>query len=367
MLVAANLDCETVWAGGPALAAAVRARLALMATTMRVFAEDGDDLWLPAPVDAARLAGPGPRPRLIADAPDVRSPAPPGPGDARGPRGAGDERAPASTIEAHLRARPGDLRRAWAHDARFVPAEVAAIARTVNDRRFAARLADELGVGLPGARIVRSADELAAHLAAGGAHAGKGAWVAKAIWSAAGRDRVRRAEPTLDGPTRTRVERLLAIHGALAFEPWMPRLLDLGQAGTVAADGTVDLAPPHRGLVDPGGVVRGIVLDDGARLESSEVEQLARVARAAGAALVAAGYTGPFVVDAFLYDLGDNRRAMHPLCELNARLTFGLIARAWAALVGAPLTLGLGGPAPDGAIPLVLDDAGAAAAWIAVG
>ena len=328
MIVAANLDCEAVWAGAP-LPAAVAARLALLATTMRVFAEEGDDLWVHAPVAAACIPD-EPRPRLISGA------------------------LPAGAL----------VRRAWAADPRFAPADAAAIARRVNDRRFAAALARELGVALPGATIVESVDALAAHLAAGGADASPdGSWVAKSLWSAAGRDRVRRRGAALDEATRTRLARLLAVHGALAFEPWMPRLVDVGQGGDVAADGTVTLRPPHRGLVDAGGVVRGIALDGGAALEPAERDQLAAAARAAGQALAAASYAGPFVVDGFVH--GDaGRRALHPMCELNARLTFGLVARAWADRLGAPITLGLGGPRPGGARPLVLDDTGAPAAWI---
>jgi hypothetical protein len=128
--------------------------------------------------------------------------------------------------------------------------------------------------------------------------------------------------------------------------------------------GTVTLLPPHRGLVDATGTVRGIVLDDGALLDPAERTHLANTARAAGAALSAAGYRGPFVIDAFLHGTA-HHRALHPLCELNARLTFGLVARAWAQRLGAPLTLGLGGAAPDGSIPLVLDENGAGAAWLA--
>ena len=46
-----NLDCEVEWAGGPALPAAVIARLALLATTLRVFVDDDRErLWLPAPI-----------------------------------------------------------------------------------------------------------------------------------------------------------------------------------------------------------------------------------------------------------------------------------------------------------------------------
>src|SRR5688572_11925117 len=148
MIVVGNLDCETVWAGGPPLPAAVAGRLALLATTMRVFTEDGDALWLPAAVDAARIpADGGPHPALITGA------------------------LPAGAA----------IRRVWAADERFAAADgvAAAIARIVNDRRFSARLAVELGVALPGARIVSSAAELAEHLAHGGADASPdGSWVA---------------------------------------------------------------------------------------------------------------------------------------------------------------------------------------------
>jgi hypothetical protein len=364
-MIVANLDCEVVWASGPALPAALAARLALLATTLRVFAgggegegegkgsgetgegrrETGDGvLWVPAPVHA-RWRPPGdagPAPRLVWGAP----PLPSGDGDVLGDDSRGRR----------------DVR--WADDARVAPADRAAVARAVNDRRFAAALATEIGVALPGARVVTSVEELAAHLGAGGASGSPtGTWVAKAVWTAAGRDRVRRIGDVLDDATRTRVARLIAVHGALVFEPWMTRTIDVGQGGHVGADGAVRLVPPHRGLVDDGGVIRGIVVDDGAALEPAERAQLADTATAAGRALAAAGYAGPFVVDAFVHE-HDGRRRLHPLCELNARLTFGLVARAWAERRGARLTLGLGGPLPDGGTPLVLDENQTPTAWV---
>src|SRR5262245_47369205 len=137
MRVVANLDCEAVWAGAP-LPAAVAARLALLATTLRVYCGDGDELWLPAAVEPACLpADDFPHPRFVSGARP-----------------------------------PAEVRLAWADDGD--------VARRVNDRRFAAALATALGVALPGARIVTTVDELAAHLAAGGAAGSPdGAWVAK--------------------------------------------------------------------------------------------------------------------------------------------------------------------------------------------
>ncbi len=327
-----NLDCEVVWAGGAALPAAVTARLAILATTLRVLDDDADLLWLPAAVpDGCIPDDGGPRPRLC-----------------WGPMPSG----------------PFAARLAWGVDRRVSDLSAAAVARGVNDRRFAAALAAGLGIALPGARTITTVDELIEHLAAGAASASPtGAWVVKAAWTAAGRERVRRTGDRIDAATRTRVERLLAVHGALVFEPWMARTLDVGQGGHVLPGGAVAILPPHRGLVDDGGVVRGIVIDDGAALEDSEREQLAEVALAAGRALGAAGYLGPFVVDAFVHEHG-GRRALHPLCELNARWTFGLVARAWADRRGAPLTLGLGGAMPPGGTALVIDENGAPAAWV---
>lgn len=328
MIVVGNLDCEVTWAGGPPLPGAVTARLALLATTLRVFARDDDDrLWLPAPVDPAQVPAAGaPRPRLVA-----------------GPVPAGDDLLPWGAL---------------------APTDVA-VARAVNDRRFAAVVAADLGVALPGARVVTSVDELRAHLAAGGAGASPtGAWVAKAPLTAAGRDRVRRRGDALDPPTATRLERLLARAGALVFEPWMARTLDVGQGGVVVAADRVELSPPHRAHCDAAGVIRGLVVDDGAALEPGERATLAATATAVGHRLAAAGYRGRFVVDAFVHDAGGARR-LHPLCEINARLTFGLVARAWAERRGHPIVLGLDGDVPAGGEPLVFASDGRPAAWLA--
>ncbi|MBP6847263.1 MAG: hypothetical protein KA201_26115 [Kofleriaceae bacterium] len=358
-LIVGNLDCEVAWAGGPALPAAVTARLALLATTLRVFADHDDDrLWLPAPVAPTAVPIDGaPRPRLE-----------------HGPL----RRAAARHLTAWgaLAARDADhdhdhapppappaADAGWRELVRALPPAPAAIARAASDRRLALALAAELGVGLPGARAVASVDELRAHLAAGGAAASPtGAWVAKAPLTAAGRDRVRRTGPDVDAATATRLGRLLAVHGALVVEPWMARTLDVGQAGVVLAADRALLLPPHRGVCDGAGVVRALLVDDAAALPPAHARALAAATAAVAARLGALGYRGPFVVDAFAHADG-----FHPLGEINPRLTFGLVARAWAEHVGQPLLLGLGGPPPPGARPLVHAPDGSAAAWCHAG
>ena len=78
-------------------------------------------------------------------------------------------------------------------------------------------------------------------------------------------------------------------------------------------------------------------------------------------ALRGAGYHGPFAIDAFAYRDGAARR-FHPVCEINARYSFGWIAHALAARLG---TTKLGfGRAPDGA-RLLLDAPGGVTVWSA--
>lgn len=201
-------------------------------------------------------------------------------------------------------------------------------AKHVNDRRFALALAQRLGCALPGARVIASPDDI--DLA--------GPWVAKAPWTTAGRDRCfgtgRELPPEL--------ARLLAAHGELVVEPWLDRTADFAICG----DTEGRLLPPHRLITSERGTFRGIALGEGPA-------ELIDVARAVGDALRAAGYRGPFGVDAFVHAGG-----LHPLCEINARHTFGHVAHALARRRGAK-TLGLGPHAPPGATVLV-----DGAAWI---
>ena len=324
MLVAhANLDCESTW-GGLALPVAVQQRISLYGTLLGALApvdapddferqrrEDLDgkaraqlelELWTPAPVDPARLQLPW-RPRLRTGTP---------------PR--------------------ADL--AWADPA----------ARAANDRRLAHHVVAQHGLALPGSRVITRVDDL--ELA--------GEWIAKLPWTAAGRDRCRgRGAPTPD--QRTRLERLLAVCGALVVEPWCERIVDVGVCATVDPHGVVTAHPPHGLLTDPRGGFLGIDLA-GARLEPGEHAQLAAMVAAAGAAISGTGYAGRFAIDAFAYRAGGERR-FHPLCEINARTTFGWVA--WACAAWTQTTrLGFGEP-PDGARVLIAPGSDRVTAWIA--
>ena len=67
-----------------------------------------------------------------------------------------------------------------------------------------------------------------------------------------------------------------------------------------------------------------------------------------GSQLAQDGYRGPFGIDGFVYRGSDGQTRVHPLCEINARLSFGFVARALARHREAgAVTLRLGsGPIP---------------------
>ncbi len=306
-VVHANLDCEAVWAGAP-LPPAVARRISHYAALLAALAPAGAEVevWAPAAVDPARLLSPPPW------------------------------KAPAMRVGAPPRAEAR-----WADPA----------ARAANDRRLALAVAAAHGAALPGQRTIASADEIEL----------PGPWVCKAPWTAAGRDRCRGAGPPT-AEQRTRIERLLARGGELVLEPWCERIADAGVCARVDAAGRVEAHPPHSLLADARGGFLGIDLAPPA-LEPAELERLAELVSAAGAALAGLGYAGPFAVDAFAYrDPGGGRR-FRPLCEINARLSFGWIARALADRLG---TRRLGfGPPPPGARVLVAPAGDGITAWCA--
>ncbi|HET7501367.1 MAG TPA: hypothetical protein VFK02_10205 [Kofleriaceae bacterium] len=312
-----NLDCEARWAG-VALPAAVARRISLYAALFAACAPDDatpHHVWVPAPIDPGRLVShPGWTPPVVR---------------------AGD---PPTALDAW-----------WADPA----------ARAANDRSGTLAIAQALGVALPGARLIGSLPELDAHVAAfAGATARP--WICKARWTAAGRDRARGVGGAVEGELRRRLARMFDRLGPLVFEPWLDRVADLGVCGEIDPGGAVRLAEPHRLISDPRGGFLGIELTAIDRALAGPLETTARAA--AGRLAETTGYRGPFAIDAFVYrDAGAHH--LHPLCELNARHTFGWIARGLAARLGTR-RLGLDAP-PHGATVLIAPGDDGVTAWCA--
>lgn len=376
----------------PAPSRGALATASALATLLRGFAREGDRLWTPVPVEPERL-------------PDV--PGLPRPVLESGPW------AQLSAVEAWLAwaETPAAVaaREAWKvappepargsggplHELlwRLPPASPSVVAR-VHHRGFALETARGLGLALPDARLVETVEELAAHLEAGGAAASPaGGWVVKAPLSAAGRDRyIHPSAPKVSDTgspkmpdtfpaARRRLERLFARHGPLLFEPWMERSEDFGLAAVLGPEG-LRVVGFHRLLVDPRGGFAGVELEarfsglEEALRDAPEEESALwrRSLEGVAAALAEAGYTGPFGIDGYRHRAAGGTSRLHPLGEINARMTFGLVGRCLADRVGEALgwpaagrvRLTVGRQAPEGRdVTLLLPgDDGSPGAWL---
>ncbi|HKE15313.1 MAG TPA: hypothetical protein VKB80_10630 [Kofleriaceae bacterium] len=355
-LLVANLDGEIELARAhtpgphPDLSAAASRLVGPAASHMALLARPGDRLWLPAPappeamcaaareraiaVETGRLGDVAPARELCAWAET-------GAVSALRARAAADRDAPARDAAADRGAAADRDAAALATAADWRAAlwllrPPPDLAGRVNHRGFALALALDRGWALPGARAVRDVAELEQHLAGGGAGAGLDrAWLLKAPLSAAGRERHRGG--ALGRGERVRIERLLGRFGELVFEPWVDRVADLACAGLVHPGG-VRLFAPHRLDNDPRGVFRAAVIDDAGAGGPAHQHRdaVCEAAAASGEALAAAGYRGPFSVDAYLWRDRLGALRLQRLSEINARLSFGLLARIAAEDAGAP-------------------------------
>lgn len=359
--IVGNLDAENellrrVRPRAPALPVLLRGRLAAAATLLRGLARDGDRLWTPQPVDPVRVldAAGLPRVALVEGAllPGPRLPwcATPSALD-----GALPDPSPAPRGDAWL-----DL--LWG----TAPPAADVVARVV-DRRFAWRLAQELGVALPGSLPLTSLGALRVHLRSQRPDA---PWVLKPCFSAAGRGQWHGAGiAALDDEGRARgLERVFFEQGTLLYEPRCERVADFGACAFVDARGTVAWWGAHRQLVDRLGHFLGVVVGGESPspvvgLRPDEESRMREVVEAVGRRLAREGFRGAFGIDAWRH-LVDGAERFHPFGELNPRLGFGLVAHllarrveAAAGMRGVALRFGTAArgqpPAGEGVVPLL--------------
>lgn len=264
-------------------------RISGLADQLRVFTREGDRLWVPG------SARPEPADEVLAwcETPEAVA-------LRKRPRRVSDEDGPLHEILWHL------------------PTASPEVVAAVNHRSFHLQVARELGCALPGARMVESLSDLKI----------PGPWVVKAPYSASGRSRyIHRESAVLADPKAVRtVERLFELHGPLLFEPWMDRTADFGCSALLTPSGLRVLGF-HRQMVDVKGQFGGVVIRETPPGMTEAVEGVAR-------ALERAGYAGPFGIDAWEYRTPDGNLAFNPLGEINARMTFGLVARVAAERPG---------------------------------
>jgi hypothetical protein len=286
--------------------------VARMAPLLRVFARDGDRLWSPAP-------GPDLESGPLLDLPPAEDvlawcETPAAVEHRRGPR-----RPAAIAWDAPL----CDL--LWQ-----LPTPSPAVVAAVHHRAFHLQVAQEIGCALPSARMVESLAELD-QLSL------PRSWIVKAPLSASGRNRYIERDghgrARTDPKTRTTLERLFDLHGPLLFEPWMDRIADYGVSALLTHD-ELRIVGIHGQRVDRKGQFAGIELQP--NLIERDRNHLLETVEAVALALRRAGYVGPFGIDAWSYR-EDGVVVLNPLGEINARMTFGLVAWVWAERTGNSL------------------------------
>ena len=288
-----------------------------LATLLRVFAREGDRLWLPAPVEPERIA-------TIPGLPlTVLSSGTPEPADELL---AWCETQQAAALRKQPRVPASDLP---LHELLWhLPVPPPAVVAKVHHRAFHLQVAEELGCALPGARMVDSFPELERILPSASP-----AWVVKAPLSASGRSRyIERNGPLLSNSKSQRtVERLFEAHGPLLFEPWMDRTADFG-CSALLTESWFRIVGFHRQVVDVKGQFTRI------ELRAEIPEGMTEVVQGVGHALRREGYVGPFGIDAWQHRV-DGRILLNPLGEINARMTFGLVAWTLRERLGQRLPL----------------------------
>jgi hypothetical protein len=139
----------------------------------------------------------------------------------------------------------------------------------------------------------------------------------------------------------------LADRGGALLEPWLERTVDLSTQLWVAPQSPILLLGTLRQLVTPSGLVwgyRGGVDSRGRVFSENPYEEAIREA-ATGVASAAReqGFRGPCGVDSFAFRQGEDRIALRPVVEFNARFTLGTVVlgmvRRALEQVRAPLGL----------------------------
>jgi hypothetical protein len=192
------------------------------------------------------------------------------------------------------------------------PAPPVAVLRRVNHRRFA----HELGGGLPDQHFVTQRQEVLALLERAGS------WLLKRPLSCAGRGQLR-AFRALSDKEWSWIDASLRRDGLLV-EPLVTPTLEVSQHGFIGRSGGCELGRICVQEVSPRGVFRGVRLASPGELSEDETAALLASSARVAQALAAAGYFGPFGVDAYRYER-DGRRGFCALGEINARYTMGFV------------------------------------------
>ena len=195
-----------------------------------------------------------------------------------------------------------------------------AVLREVNARSFATKV----GPLLPGAAFVTEGDVARAMLDAAPPLGLAAAWRVKRQHGMAGRRQRLVAPGRRSAADDAFVDSGLA-EGGVQIEPNVTIVQELAKHGRLAqGSGVVELGALVRQRCDARGVwIASEAIDVRSAEDEALDRELADQARVVAGALSAAGYFGPFGIDAFTYrDAGGTTR-LHRSSEINARYSMG--------------------------------------------
>lgn len=219
--------------------------------------------------------------------------------------------------------------------ARVAAAPGVGVLRAVNARPFAAIVREPLASSSFAKHVALDRDAVLARLA----EPSRLGWLVRRTYGAAGRGRRRIAAGRPSAAELAWIDASLRL-GPLVVEPWVEVLREHTRSGWVGVDGAVSISEPCFQDVDAHGAwtsTRRAELDLVVRADDARLEA---ACAAAGAALAAAGYHGPYGIDAFHHRALDGAGVvLNPLSEINARFTMD-----WATAMSADPRSGVATP-----------------------
>lgn len=210
--------------------------------------------------------------------------------------------------------------------------------RQGNSREWSFAMEHELRVAPFGAARLERMEDLAEAVRRSASEFGEPvvdhAWVIKANFGMAARERLLGRGLAFAPAQRTWLSRRLDSDGAVYFEPWLQRCAEVGIQWT--------LPPPGQGrpklegvtplLCDPQGGYRGSEFS----LDTSvpnEWQRAVEVCEQVAKRLQSLGYFGPLGIDAAIYEDATGTAHARPLQDINARFTMGRLALGFRRLL----------------------------------
>jgi hypothetical protein len=120
----------------------------------------------------------------------------------------------------------------------------------------------------------------------------------------------------------------------ISVEPLLDRVDDYAMNFVIRKDGSVGSESFHQTIVSSRGGFSGIVQLPQDEFREDYLLQIHSAAEAAAEYLHASGYYGPAGIDSFTYRDDKGVVRFNPMCEINARLTMGEVARGLQKTLG---------------------------------